>query len=137
MIELTLPYPPSVNRTLRAVSGRVILSKRYRDWILEAGRAVAAQLPAQAPVKAYSLWLEATPPDRRARDLDNLIKPTSDLLKRAGVIEDDSEARAIIAMWADEPPVKSGQLKVRIYNAAEVDRGRRRAVAAHARAGQA
>ena len=25
MIELTLPYPPSVNRTLRAVNGRVIL----------------------------------------------------------------------------------------------------------------
>jgi len=74
VIELTLPYPPSVNRTLRAVNGRVILSKRYRDWILAAGRAVAAQLPTQAP-------------------------------------------RAIIAMWAVEPPVKPGHLRVRIYNA--------------------
>lgn len=117
MIELTLPYPPSVNRTLRAVGGRVILSKRYRDWILEAGAAVAAQQPAQAPLKHYRLWIDATPPDRRARDLDNLIKPTSDLLKRAGVIEDDSKARAIIAMWAVEPPVKPGHLRVRIYNA--------------------
>ena len=117
MIELILPYPPSVNRTLRAVNGRVILSKRYRDWILEAGRAVAAQAPTQAPVKAYCLWLEATPPDRRVRDLDNLIKPTSDLLKRAGVIEDDSKAKAIIARWAVEPPAKPGQLRVRIYNA--------------------
>ncbi len=117
MIELTLPYPPSVNSTWRAVNGRVILSKRYRDWILEAGRAVAAQLPAQAPLKHYRLWIDATPPDRRARDLDNLIKPTSDLLKRAGVIEDDSKARAIIAMWAVEPPVKPGHLRVRIYNA--------------------
>jgi len=121
VIELTLPYPPSVNRTLRAVNGRVILSKRYRDWILEAGRAVAEQLPAQAPVKAYRLWLEATPPDRRARDLDNLIKPTSDLLKRAGVIEDDSRAKAIIAMWAVEPPVKPGHLRVRIYNASSTE----------------
>jgi len=103
VIELTLPYPPSVNRTLRAVNGRVILSKRYRDWILAAGRAVAAQLPTQAPIQDYRLWIDATPPDRRARDLDNLIKPTSDLLKRAGVIQDDSKARAI--------------LRVRIYNA--------------------
>jgi len=117
VIELTLPDPPSVNSTWRDVNGRVILSKRYRDWILEAGRAVAAQLPAQAPLKHYRLWIDATPPDRRARDLDNLIKPTSDLLKRAGVIEDDSKARAIIAMWAVEPPVKPGHLRVRIYNA--------------------
>jgi len=78
VIELTLPYPPSVNRTLRAVNGRVILSKRYRDWILAAGRAVAAQLPTQAPIQDYRLW---------------------------------------IAMWAVEPPVKPGHLRVRIYNA--------------------
>ena len=123
MISLTLPYPPSVNATHRAVKGRVILSKRYRDWILEAGKAVAAQLPAQAPIQDYRLWIDATPPDRRARDLDNLIKPTSDLLKRAGVIQDDSKARAIVAMWAVEPPVKPGHLRVRIYNArsTEVD----------------
>ena len=123
MIELTLPYPPSVNRTLRAVNGRVILSKRYRDWILEAGRAVAAQLPAQAPIQHYRLWIEATAPDRRRRDLDNLLKPTSDLLKRAGVIEDDAFARAIIIHWSRNPPAKPGSLNVRIYNArsTEVD----------------
>ena len=117
MIELTLPYPPSVNRTLRAVNGRVILSKRYREWILEAGLAVAGQMPAQAPVRAYRLWIEATPPDRRRRDLDNLLKPTSDLLKRAGVIEDDAFARAIIIQWSRQPPAKPGSLKLRIYNA--------------------
>jgi Holliday junction resolvase RusA-like endonuclease len=117
VIDLLLPYPPSVNSTWRAVNGRVILSKRYRDWILEAGQAVQAQLPKQEPVRAYRLWIDATPPDRRARDLDNLIKPTNDLLKRAGVIEDDHHCMAIIAMWAVEPPVKPGQLRVRIYNA--------------------
>ena len=123
MIELTLPYPPSVNRTLRAVNGRVILSKRYRDWILEAGRAVAAQLPAQAPIQHYRLWIEATAPDRRRRDLDNLLKPTSDLLKRAGVIQDDALARAIIIHWSRNPPAKPGSLNLRIYNArsTEVD----------------
>lgn len=117
MIELTLPYPPSVNRTLRAVGGRVILSKRYRDWILDAGRAVGEQVDGQPMLQAYRLWIDATPPDRRARDLDNIIKPTQDLLKRAGVIEDDRYARLIIAMWSDNPPGKPGSLRVRIYNA--------------------
>jgi crossover junction endodeoxyribonuclease RusA len=117
VIRLTLPYPPSVNATHRAVNGRVILSKRYRDWILEAGKAVAAQLPAQAPLQHYRLLIEATPPDLRRRDLGNLEKPTSDLLKRAGVIEDDHMARAIILAWSDLPPAKPGSLKLRIYAA--------------------
>ena len=117
MIELTLPYPPSVNRTLRAVGGRVILSKRYRDWILHAGRAVAAQVQGEPQLKHYWLWIEAIAPDRRRRDLDNLLKPTSDLLKRAGVIEDDALARAIIIHWARTPPAKPGSLNLRIYNA--------------------
>ena len=117
LISLTLPYPPSVNATHRAVNGRVILSKRYRDWILEAGKAVAAQLPAQAPLKHYRLWIEATAPDRRRRDLGNLEKPTSDLLKRAGVIEDDHMARQIFITWSDLPSAKPGSLKVRIFKA--------------------
>ena len=117
VISLTLPYPPSVNATHRAVNGRVILSKRYRDWILEAGKAVAAQLPAQAPLQHYRLLIEATPPDLRRRDLGNLEKPTSDLLKRAGVIEDDHFARAIILAWSDLPPGKPGSLEIRIYAA--------------------
>ena len=117
LISLTLPYPPSVNATHRAVNGRVILSKRYRDWILEAGAAVAAQLPAQAPLKHYRLWIEATAPDRRRRDLGNLEKPTSDLLKRAGVIEDDHMARQIFITWSDLPSAKPGSLKVRIFKA--------------------
>jgi len=123
VIELTLPYPPSVNRTLRAVGGRVILSKRYRDWILEAGRAVAAQVQGEPQLKHYWLWIEAIAPDRRHRDLDNLLKPTSDLLKRSGVIEDDAFARAIILHWSRNPPAKPGSLNVRIYNArsTEVD----------------
>jgi Holliday junction resolvase RusA-like endonuclease len=84
---------------------------------LEAGKAVAAQLPAQAPLQHYRLWIEATPPDLRRRDLGNLEKPTSDLLKRAGVIEDDHFARAIILQWSLTPPAKPGSLQLRIYAA--------------------
>ena len=121
MIELTLPYPPSVNATHRAVNRRVILSKRYRDWTLEAECAVAAQIQGKPLIQHYRLWIEATAPDRRRRDLDNLLKPTSDLLKRAGVIQDDSLARAIIIHWSRNPPAKPGSLNLRIYNACSTE----------------
>ncbi|MBB5040824.1 RusA family crossover junction endodeoxyribonuclease [Shinella fusca] len=38
---------------------------------------------------------------KRARDLDNLIKPVSDALVAAGVVADDSLAEEVRAKWAD------------------------------------
>lgn len=49
----------------------------------------------------YILQVTATRPDKRRRDLDNLLKATSDLLVRMRVIEDDNFCRAIVAEWAD------------------------------------
>jgi Holliday junction resolvase RusA-like endonuclease len=40
-------------------------------------------------------------PDKRRRDLGNLEKPISDLLQSLGVIDDDSNARAINLQWVD------------------------------------
>ena len=46
--------------------------------------------------------LEFVPPDRRARDIDNMIKPVSDALVAAGVVSDDSLCESVSAKWADE-----------------------------------
>ncbi|MCA6264700.1 hypothetical protein [Phenylobacterium sp.] len=40
---IILPYPPSVNRNLRTVGGRPILSAPYRAWRTEAEAAIKAQ----------------------------------------------------------------------------------------------
>ena len=108
MIELTLPYPPSVNRTLRAVGGRVILSKRYRDWILAAGRAVAGQVQGEPQLKQYRLWIEAIAPDRRRRDRDKPPNATRPPLTRPGVTEEDAFARAQLLTGWHTPPDQRG-----------------------------
>ena len=43
------------------------------------------------PYERLSLMIEAFPPDKRRRDLDNLIKAIQDSLQYAGVYEDDSQ----------------------------------------------
>lgn len=40
--------------------------------------------------------MDAFPPDRRRRDLDNLQKPTLDAMQHAGVYEDDSQVDLLI-----------------------------------------
>jgi crossover junction endodeoxyribonuclease RusA len=39
--------------------------------------------------------LEAYPPDRRKRDIDNLVKPTLDALTKAGVWLDDEQVEEL------------------------------------------
>ena len=107
--SLTLPYPPSANRLWRAVNGRQIKSAEYREYMSRCVACILAQRPEKLS-GPYRLTIVATPPDRRARDIDNLIKPTSDALAQAGVIDNDSQCRSVLAMWSDDAPVPHGKV---------------------------
>ena len=73
-------------------------SKEYTDWLLEAGLVARSQRPGS--IKGlYKLTMQVARPDKRQRDLDNLLKPTNDLLKSIGVIEDDHFCEMLTARW--------------------------------------
>jgi Holliday junction resolvase RusA-like endonuclease len=92
MIELRLPFPPSVNAmflnspNLRG-KGR-IPSPEYKAWKVEASRELLLQAPAaiQGPVR-ITIDLD----DRRRGDCDNRNKGILDLLVAHRVIEGDSK----------------------------------------------
>lgn len=93
--QVTLPFPPSVNhywRSLRRgpLAGRVIISaagKQYRKTVAELVR-----LPPGWNASArVGVAVVAFVPDRRRRDLDNLLKPLLDSLQHANVFEDDCQ----------------------------------------------
>jgi crossover junction endodeoxyribonuclease RusA len=97
MIELTLPWPPSVNRYWRSVNGRVLIAaagRRYRtdvELAYRLGRAGGAGM-GDAPVQVV---IEAWLPDLRRRDIDNLLKAPLDALTHAGLWDDDSQVMAL------------------------------------------
>lgn len=86
---LVIPYPPSVNRIWRQYRGRTILSKEYREY-----RAMVSKLlgvnpsPSSARIR---ICIYAYMPDRRRRDISNLIKVTEDILTHAGIWLDDEQ----------------------------------------------
>jgi crossover junction endodeoxyribonuclease RusA len=101
MIELWVPYPPSANNLWRSNRGRVHKHPKYTAWLTEAGIGLMSQRQAAGISGTYRLSLIAARPDKRRRDLDNLIKPISDLLVKAGFIDDDCLAQKIEAEWAE------------------------------------
>ena len=109
--RLMLPWPPTVNHYWGRRGKRTFLSKRgraYREAV--AWAVVAAKRPhfdgaCEVKVVAY-------PPDRRRRDLDNILKSLFDALEHARVFEDDSQVAKYSIERADV--VKGGRVDVAI-----------------------
>lgn len=104
-MKYRLPYPPTVNTYWRRVGNRTVLSagaKRYRENV---GAAVLQQGRRRTFTEEVALEVEFRPPDKRRRDLDNLLKGVLDSLAYAGVYLDDSQVRRVV-MWFG--PVEAG-----------------------------
>lgn len=111
MIDITLPWPPSMNTYWRSFNGRAILSERGRKYRVAVAEQVALQDVARGIVQPIRVEIEAYRPDRRKRDLDNLLKAILDGLAHAGVYEDDSQIHDLRIYWA---PIIGGMVKVNI-----------------------
>lgn len=100
MITLELPMAPSVNSLWRISGKRMYRTKKYKDWLEEAGWMVRHQTKEMIDGE-YALHIRALRSNKR-RDLDNLLKATSDLLVELRVVEDDSQCVALAAEWANQ-----------------------------------
>jgi crossover junction endodeoxyribonuclease RusA len=93
MIDVELPWPPSANRYWRNVRGRTIVSKEahlYKRTVRQLS--YIENLGGRIPLKGrLSVSIMAHPPDRRKRDLDNILKVTFDAMEFAGYFLNDSQ----------------------------------------------
>lgn len=87
-IDITLPFPPSVNKVYRMFSlkGRAMMrmtpeGKEYKASVAKTiGMWLGAYRPPGPP---YSLVIWAWPPDHRQHDVDNMLKVTIDSIFEA------------------------------------------------------
>ncbi|WP_236254814.1 RusA family crossover junction endodeoxyribonuclease [Mucisphaera calidilacus] len=108
---MMLAYPPSVNHYWRHYRGRTVISREGRAF----RKNVCALLGGGGPRKPPSggriaLAMDAFPPDRRRRDLDNIQKPVLDALEHAGVYQDDSQIDLLVTRRREVVP--GGRLEV-------------------------
>jgi crossover junction endodeoxyribonuclease RusA len=99
-MELRLPYPVSSNAVWSRTRGGVRKSDEYSAWLTEAGWAIRQQKPVKI-IGRYEMHIEAVRPDKRRRDIDNIIGSVSDALQAFGVIENDYLCECVSAKWVD------------------------------------
>lgn len=108
-----LPFPPSTNNLFINVKRGRIRSQKYDEWLKEASWELARRKPPEVtgPVRlAYVFGI----PDRRKRDLDNLIKAPQDLLVKFGIIEGDDNTivYGFTADWDKTGSVQGVQITI-------------------------
>ncbi len=115
-IELSLPWPPSVNTYWRInTSSRkpgMLISREGREYRAEvAARVMLARASARI-TDLIRLTVELYPPDGRRRDTDNVLKAIFDALEFAGVYADDVQIHELhVIRQCQERP---GHVDVRV-----------------------
>lgn len=110
MMIFTLSWPPTVNTYWRRVGNRTLISRRgreYRKDVVAALRGLQGLGHARLAVR-----IEAYPPDKRRRDLDNITKSLLDSLAHAGAYADDEQIDDLRIVRG--PVSKGGYVRVRI-----------------------
>lgn len=88
---VTLPWPPSVNHYWRRCGDRFYIAKKGIYYRVEVEKLTNQYKYFFDPDDSISMHIEAYPPDKRRRDLDNVLKSLLDSLQHAEVYNDDSQ----------------------------------------------
>ena len=111
MIELELPYPPSVNHYYRRVGRKTLISlegRLYREKVCR----ILAELGIRPLTGDLEVWIVLNPPDKRRRDCDNILKSTLDSLQHGGAYYDDGQIKSLHVKM--KKPIPDGRMVARI-----------------------
>lgn len=110
MLNLTLPYPPSVNTYWGFKGSQRFLTKRARDFKAQVEAAfILSEHPGLGDSR-INLIVMLHAPDKRVRDIDNIAKPLLDALTQAGVFQDDGQVDRLLIIRRE--PKKGGECRV-------------------------
>lgn len=114
-IKITLPYPPSVNHYWGQLGSKKFLGKKGKEFreavILAVYNAKQGGLAGRLHMEVYLY-----PPDKRKRDIDNVLKPLLDAMEHAGCYENDSQIDKLCVTRREVMPEGSCYVEVKVID---------------------
>ena len=110
ILRFELPYPPTINHYYLHTANGVILGAKGKSYRRDVALLTAKYRGACSSEKRLSLTINAYPPDKRKRDLDNIVKATQDALQYARVYHDDCQIDMLTVIRRHQ--VKDGALQI-------------------------
>jgi crossover junction endodeoxyribonuclease RusA len=98
MLNIFLPYPPSVNTYWGFKGSQRFLTAKARKFKLDVFAAFALSEHESFGKARLQVTVFLYPPDKRIRDIDNVIKPLLDALTQAKVFDDDSQVDRLLVV---------------------------------------
>lgn len=91
MVEITLPWPPSINHYWRRCRDRFYITKEGIYYRTEVAKRCLPYKGFFSEYDRIQVDIHALPPDKRKRDLDNVLKSLLDSLQHAYLFPDDNQ----------------------------------------------
>lgn len=117
MLNLFLPYPPSVNTYWGFSGSRRFLTPKANQFKAEVRQAFVASGHKGFGNARLSVTIFLYPPDKRVRDVDNPLKPVNDALCQAGVFDDDGQIDRLLVVRMQQK--KGGECNILVETIAE------------------
>lgn len=111
-LNFEMAYPPTGNTSVRHAGGAHWLSPKAKAYFGVTRFDLMRQGVAVGLEGRLRVEVMISPPDKRARDLDNIWKVAGDACTRAGVWQDDSQIDWLVLRRAE--PVKGGRVQVSV-----------------------
>ena len=93
-------FPPSTNTLWMPVKGKgLVKTKEYRAWQDANAWIIRQQIGLVKIEGPFEIYFVFERPDRRKRDLDNLLKASLDCITNARVVQDDYLCQKLTAEW--------------------------------------
>lgn len=112
-IEFVLPYPPTANTYWRRHGNTYFISEAGKRYCRDVALVVSQQRLKLSLSEKLAIRIIVEPPDKRRRDLDNLLKAPLDALTHAGLLIDDEQFDGINIVRG--LPICGGRLGVNIF----------------------
>ncbi|HFP5147949.1 TPA: RusA family crossover junction endodeoxyribonuclease [Escherichia coli] len=112
-IEFVLPYPPTENTYWRRHGNTYFISEAGKRYCRDVALVVSQQRLKLNLSGRLAIRIIVEPPDKRRRDLDNILKAPLDALTHAGLLIDDEQFDEINIVRG--LPVCGGRLGVNIF----------------------